>query len=93
MDEYIKKKDALNIVQSLVDCDYDIHSAICDACNSIKSLSSAQSEISRIEQELYGKTPEEQYEFLCWLLLKFGLAYTDSRLAVIEWLRGEKEDG
>lgn len=56
-------------------------------------LPSAQPEISRIEQELHGKTPEEQYEFLYWLLLKFGLTYTDSRLAVVEWLRGEKEDG
>lgn len=53
---------------------------------------SAQPEISRIEQELHGKTPEEQYEFLYWLLLKFGLAYTDSRLAVIEWLRGERNE-
>ncbi len=58
----------------------------------IENIPSAQPEISRIEQELHGKTPEEQYEFLYWLLLKFGLAYTDSRLAVIEWLRGEKED-
>lgn len=59
----------------------------------IEKLPSAQSEISRIEQELHGKTPEEQYEFLCWLLLKFGPAYTDSKLAVVEWLRGKKEDG
>lgn len=56
----------------------------------IEALPSAEPEISRIEQELHGKTPEEQYEFLYWLLLKFGLAYTDSRLAVIEWLRGER---
>lgn len=55
----------------------------------VRNQTSAQPEISRIEQELHGKTPEEQYEFLYWLLLKFGLAYTDSRLAVIEWLRGE----
>lgn len=53
------------------------------------NLISRQPEISRIEQELHGKTPEEQYEFLYWLLLKFGPTYTDSRLAVIEWLRGE----
>lgn len=51
---------------------------------------SAQPEISRIEQELHGKTPEEQYKFLYWLMLKFALTYTDSRLAVIEWLKGEK---
>ena len=57
------------------------------------AFASAQPKISRIEQELHGKTPEEQYDFIYWLLLKFGLAYTDSRLAVVEWLRGEKEDG
>ena len=59
----------------------------------IMNLPHARPKISRIEQELHGKTPEEQYEFLHWLLLKFGLAYTDSRFAVVEWLRGEKEDG
>lgn len=69
---------------------WDVYSELHDM---ISSLPSAQPKVSRIEQELHGKTPEEQYEFLYWLLLKFGLAYTDSRLAVIEWLRGEKEDG
>ena len=63
-----------------------------EAMTELMMLPAAEPKISRIEQELHGKTPEEQYEFLYWLLLKFGLAYTDSRLAVIEWLRGEKED-
>lgn len=58
-------------------------------CKIFYSDEHAQPDVTRIEQELHGKTPEEQYEFLYWLLLKFGLAYTDSRLAVIEWLRGE----
>lgn len=58
----------------------------------IERLPSAQPEISRIEQELHGKTPEEQYEFLYWLMFEFALTYTDSRLAVVEWLRGGKED-
>lgn len=58
----------------------------------LNGLPSAQSEISRIEQELHGKTAEEQYEFLYWLLLKFALTYTDSRLAVVEWLRGEEDE-
>lgn len=57
----------------------------------IDNAPTAQPELSRIEQELHGKSPEEQYEFLYWLLLKFGLTYTDSRLAVIEWLRGEQD--
>ena len=52
MDEYIMKKDALNIVQSLVDCDYDIHSAIYDACNSIKSLPSAELEQIKMIKEI-----------------------------------------
>lgn len=56
----------------------------------MRALPSAEPEISRIEQELHGKTPEEQYEFLYWLMLKFALTYTDSRLAVIDWLKGEK---
>lgn len=35
MDEYIKKKDALNIVESIVDCDHDIFSGIYSACSMI----------------------------------------------------------
>lgn len=58
----------------------------------LNSLPPAQPEISRIEQKLRGKTPEEQYEFLYWLLFEFALTYTDSRLAVIEWLRGNKDN-
>lgn len=61
--------------------------------DALMQIPSAQPEISRIEQELHGKTSEEQYKFLYWLLLKFALAYTDSRLAVIEWLRGGITDG
>ena len=58
----------------------------------IRGLPSAEPETSRIEQELHGKTPEEQYDFIYWLLLKFGLGYTDSRLAILEWLRGDDGD-
>lgn len=56
-------------------------------------LPSAQPEISRIEKELHGKTPEEQYDFIYWLLMKSALNYSNSRLAIIDWLRGEEEDG
>lgn len=77
----------------------DVVSKACEECRGIfarceeylLALPSAEPEISRIEQELHGKTPEEQYEFLYWLLFKFALTYTDSRLAVVEWLRGEEE--
>ena len=74
--------------------DYPGSAYLCSESNyftTFKMLPSAEPEISRIEQELHGKTPEEQYEFLDWLMFNFALAYTDSRLAVIEWLRGEEE--
>lgn len=94
-DDYISRQAALNLAKDI--CvpteDGSIYRHRCIDPDEIRELPSAQTEISRIEKELHGKTPEEQCEFLYWLLLKFGLAYTDSRLAVIEWLRGEKEDG
>lgn len=71
-----------------------------DYCSSVEKLqekineiiNSPDLKISRIEQVLHGKTPEEQYEFLYWLLFKFALAYTDSRLAIIDWLKGDDVD-
>ena len=54
-------------------------------------LPSAQSG-SRIEQSLHGKSPEEQYGFLKWLLLDYGCQFTDTRCAVIDWLKGGKND-
>lgn len=71
-----------------------------DYCSSVEKLQEKINEIinspelktSRIEKELHGKTPEEQYDFIYWLLLKFGLGYTDSRLAILEWLKGNEVD-
>ena len=38
---------------------------------------------------------EEQYDFIYWLLFKSfeATAYSNSRLAIIEWLRGDKGNG
>lgn len=47
---------------------------------------------SRLAREIEGLTPEETYDFLNWLLHGYGLQYTDSKQAVIEWLRGERDD-
>ncbi len=44
--------------------------------------------LSKIEKELNGKTPEEQYDFIYELLNKYGLSFTDSKEAIIEWLKG-----
>lgn len=45
---------------------------------------------SRIEKALSGKTPEEQYDILYWLMMEYGKYHSNSRLARIEWLKGEK---
>ena len=45
---------------------------------------------SRIERTLSGKTPEEQYDILYWLMMEYGKGYSNSRLARIEWLKGEE---
>ena len=97
MGRLIDEDDAINAIireYNTDDSDFptDYQQGLHAAKKIIAQLPTAQPETSRIEQELHGKTPEEQYKFLYWLLLKFGLAYTDSRLAVIEWLRGEKKD-
>ena len=46
---------------------------------------------SRLVAEIEGKTPEETYDFLSWLMVDYGLRFTDTRQAVIEWLRGEQD--
>lgn len=92
MDDLIRRKAAIDALYKMLhDCFWADDEELDAVITTLNELPSAQS--SRIEQELHGKTPEEQYEFLYWLLLKFGPAYTDSKLAVVEWLRGEKEDG
>lgn len=58
-----------------------------NALHIMQDLPSAQP--TRIEQALHGKTAEEQYEVLRWLMHLFGREYTDSRVARIMWLKGE----
>ena len=55
----------------------------------IKQLPSAQQ--SRLERAVAGKSPEEIYDFLYWLMFYHARAYTDSRAAVIAWLKGESD--
>ncbi len=45
--------------------------------------------LNRLESAIHGKSPEEIYEFLTWLLFRYGKQFTDSRLAIIYWLKGE----
>ena len=57
----------------------------------VNELPPAQPKTSRIENALHGKSPEEQYDFLKWLMLDYAMWSTDSRAAVIEWLEGREE--
>lgn len=43
--------------------------------------------VSRIEKALSGKTPEEQFAFLHWLMFDYGTDTSNSDIARIEWLR------
>ena len=55
----------------------------------IAQLPSAQQ--NRLERAIAGKQPEEIYDFLRWLMFDYARAYTDSRAAVIVWLKGESD--
>lgn len=61
-----------------------------DMINIIKRLPSAQQ--SRLENTIHGKSPEEIYEFIFWLFLVYAMQFTDSRHAIINWLKGESDE-
>lgn len=42
---------------------------------------------SRLERAVEGRSAEVQYDFLNWLLNDYGRQFTDSRQAVIDWLK------
>lgn len=43
---------------------------------------------NRLQHAIDGKTEEETYNFLSWLMFDYAKQYTDSRSAVIQWLMG-----
>ena len=87
MDELIRRQAAVDMC-----CEPHMRNADCsDFEMEIMMLPSEQSKTSRIENALHGKSAEEQYDFLRWLMQDYGMQFTDTRVAVIEWLRGEKD--
>lgn len=70
------------------ECEY----AIRPIADDIKKLPSAEPN-GRLEQAISGKTAEEVYEILHWLMYQYAKQYTDSRDAVIEWLKWEDVRG
>ena len=49
-------------------------------------------EPNRLENAIHGKSPEEIYEFISWLFLGYAMQFTDSRRAIIDWLKGEEDE-
>lgn len=47
---------------------------------------------TRLIKELEGKTAEEQCDFIRWLMFDYAMWFTDSREAVIEWLKGQHNE-
>ena len=78
-------KDSLILRRAAIDVFGDIHPLDYNAqayMERIKQLPSAQPE----RNFLSGLTPEEQYNKINWLLHDYGMQYTDTRHAVIDWL-------
>lgn len=48
--------------------------------------------MTRLEMEIRGKSPEEQYKLLRWLFYDYGNRFTNSPVAIIEWLSQEVDD-
>ena len=57
---------------------------------SVNDINTAQQ--NRIARETAGKSPDEIYDFLYWLMSDYGMQFTDSRAAVIEWLKEERRE-
>lgn len=47
---------------------------------------------TRLIEELEGKTAEEQCDFIRWLVIDYATWFTDSREAVIEWIKGQHNE-
>ena len=87
MNDLISRRAAIDAIDSLYFDTVDDHDRTKER---IKRLPSAQPDTSRIENALHGKSAEEQYNFIWRLMHNYGMQFTDTRIAVIEWLRGEQ---
>lgn len=59
-------------------------------CTRLKELPSVVQ--TRLENAIAGKSAEEVYEILYKLMFDYARGYTDSRAAIIEWLKGEQDE-
>lgn len=97
MDDLIRRSDAIDAFKKelTVGESKGNYVTICSAVGYegarqiLESLPSAQQ--SRLENAIHGKSPEEIYEFIIWLFFRYAKQFTDSRHAVINWLKGESD--
>lgn len=47
---------------------------------------------NRLQKAIASKTAEETYDFLSWLMFDYAKQYTDSRSAVIKWIKDSEEN-
>lgn len=67
--------------------EYEMIHAYEDCCAAIDEMPTVDPVKSKLQQAIEGKTAEEIYDFLSWLMFVYAKQYTDSRSAVIEWLK------
>ena len=98
MDDLISRQAAIDAIDNHCrnvcdsrDYPWCLDCQILEFKEAINSIPSAQPEQSRIEKELHGKTPEEQFRFLDWLMHTYGKCFASTSAGVIDWLRGEDD--
>lgn len=75
------------IIQHDIDAIVELPSA-----QSATAVRTKSNEPNRLENAIHGKTPEEIYEFIFWLFFRYAIQFTDSRCAIIDWLKGEEDE-
>ncbi len=83
MDDLISRREAIDGFWQL---DIEIRPSAIDAItNMLRNLPSATK--NRLQHAIDGMNEEEIYDFLNWLMFEYAKQYTDSRSAVIKWLK------
>ena len=88
-DDSISRQAAIDAINSYFgfSIEEEYGSAVQEVINGLPSA-----EPNRIARETAGKSPDEIYDILYWLMSDYGKQFTDSRAAVIEWLKEERRE-
>lgn len=90
MDDLVYRQDAINALEN-TECEL-LPEEWDELTDAIMNVPPAQPEQqSRIEKELHGLTPKQQYNFLDRLMHKKSVGWNSTALYVIAWLNGEED--